>query len=121
MVTMSKFFIAFVLFFVIHFPAFCQQIEAYPAPRVINLDGNDLYIARFAIENFYRTEQHPECYNVLFSRFHGNLRVDFVPKTDFPVIMEDRQRDREIPPPCGRNVGYIIDSNGRIIRMIYSR
>lgn len=96
-----------------------QETPVKQEPSISAVEGKDLYIARNVLRNFFKSEKHPECYEVLFSEFEGNLRVDFVPKNQTVVLQEDEVDTS--PEPCGRNVGYIIDKNGRVLRRIYSR
>lgn len=98
-----------------------QTISVTTAPKVVELDGSDVYRARNVLSRFFRNERHPECYHVLFSQFSGNLRVDFVPKRPDPFIEEGQAPDTTTSRTCGRNVGYVLDERGRILRRVYSR
>lgn len=96
-----------------------QTGSSYPAPKVISIDGSDLHRARKVLKNFYITEPQPECYNVLFSSFAGNLRIDFVPKKPDPIRQGNvSKNDIKI---CGKNVGYVVDRDGNPLRKIYSK
>lgn len=96
-----------------------QGSEFTAEREVISIRGEALHRAYRVLGMFFRGERHPECYDVLFSDFHGNLRVDFVPRNQIAILYEG-ERNGE-PAPCGRNVGYVLDSRGRILRRIYSR
>ena len=91
------------------------------APRVTGLDGEDLFRARHVLRRFFRNERRPECYRVLFSHVADGLRVDFVPKNDDPVVIYEGDPEPELAQPCGRNVGYVIDRRGNVLRRVYSR
>ena len=98
-----------------------QVISITTAPTVTGLEGADLRRARHVLRSFFANERHPECYRILFSDFEGNLRVDFVPKRPDPVRYEGQPDDPDVAAPCGRNVGYVVDNQGNILRRIYSR
>lgn len=99
-----------------------QAPSVRPAPEVISIEGADLYTARRVIRRFFATERRPECYLVLFSRVDGNLRVEFVPRQPRVVfVSEGEPPDPNMEPRCGRNVGYVLDRHGNVIRRIYSR
>lgn len=99
-----------------------QVMTVTTPPEVIGIDGADLYRARKVIRRFFATERRPDCYRVLFSRVDGNLSVEFVPRQS-PVIFlrEGDPIDPNMEPRCGRNVGYVLDRRGNVIRRIYSR
>ena len=101
--------------------AWSQVIGVERAPTVIGLDGSELYRARKVLRQFFAKERNPECYRVLFSQFEGNLRVDFIPKKPDPVRYEGDPNLSLPTSVCGRNVGYVIDARGKIMRRIYSR
>jgi hypothetical protein len=101
--------------------ALSQVIQDEQAPKVTDLEGGDLYRARHILRQFFAKEKHPECYKVLFSDFQGNLRVDFWPKDRDPVIYAEEDQPPAARPSCGRNVGYVLDRRGAILRRIYSR
>ena len=90
-------------------------------PKVVGLEGEDLYRARHVIRRFFRQERRPECYRVLFSQDEGNLRVDFVPKNTWPVVVQEGEEPPVVPAPCGQNVGYVLDRRGAILRRVYIR
>ena len=98
-----------------------QVVSVERAPVVDRVNAEDLYRARHVLGRFYRTERRPECYHILFSRFEGNLRVDFVPKNRWPVVYREGEEPSQIEEPCGSNVGYVLDRRGRVLRHIYSR
>ena len=98
-----------------------QAPSATRVPHIDRVNAEDLYRARHVIARFMRTERRPECYEVLFSQFEGNLRVDFVPKHNEPVFYTEGQTPPAVEEPCGRNVGYVIDGRGRVLRRIFSR
>jgi len=102
-------------------PAEAQVRSVERAPIVDSANGEDLYRARHVLNRFYRTERRPECYQVLFSQFEGNLRVDFVPKNRGRVFYVEGNSLPDGRESCGRNVGYVLDRRGRVIRHIYSR
>lgn len=97
-----------------------QVTSVTKAPVVTGLEGADLYRARHVLRRFFASERRPQCYRVLFSEFQGNLRVDFVPKRPDAVIVEG-EPEPAVAAPCGRNVGYVIDGRGNVLRRIYSR
>lgn len=80
-----------------------QVVSVEKAPAVTALDGADLYRARHVLRRFFASEGRPECYDVLFSNFGGNLRVDFVPKRPDPIRYEGQPEELNIIAPCGRN------------------
>jgi hypothetical protein len=96
-----------------------QVIATEDAPRVITLEGADVYTARKVLRRFFSTERHPECYRVLFSTLEGHLTVEFVPK--HPDIRIDGEPEDPNEKPCGKNVGYVLDRDGNILRRLYSR
>ena len=100
-------------------PVWGQVVSVKQAPTVTAVEGRDLFLARNVLRNFFESERHPECYRVLFSEFERNLRVDFVPKNR-TIVLEEGQEDSS-EPSCGRNIGYIIDKKGVVLRRIYSR
>jgi len=91
------------------------------APKVVAVDGGDLFRARRVVRRFFDREARPECYRILFSQSDVYLRVDFIPKSDEPLVLESGQQPQNVEEPCGRNVGYLIDREGRVIRRVYSR
>lgn len=97
-----------------------QPALSYSEPEVISIEGSDLHRARKILKKFYITETRPECYNVLFSSFAGNLRIDFVPKKPDPVRYENSPKNDDIKI-CGKNVGYVVDRDGNTLRKIYSK
>lgn len=98
-----------------------QVVSVTQAPKVTGLEGADLFRARKVLKRFFATEKRPECYRVLFSIFEGNLAVEFVPKRPDPVRYEGEPDDPNELVPCGRNVGYVLDKRGNVLRNIYSR
>lgn len=100
-------------------PVWGQVVSVTRAPQVTAVEGKDLFRARNVLKKFFESEIRPECYRVLFSEFEGNLRVDFVPKNQTIVLPEGQVDNSE--PTCGRNVGYIIDKKGKVLKRIYSR
>jgi hypothetical protein len=96
-----------------------QVVEETIQPPVIDLDGEALFRARTVLRRFFREERRPACYRVLFSELDGNLTVEFIPKNQIIVLHEGEPLNE--PPPCGRNVGYVIDRSGRVLRRLYSR
>jgi hypothetical protein len=101
--------------------AYSQVIHEEQAPKITAIDGSDLYRARHVLRQFFAKEKHPECYRVLFSGFQDNLRVDFWPKDRDPIVYAEEEELPVVGRPCGRNVGYVLDRGGRVIRRIYSR
>lgn len=96
-----------------------QVVSVERAPTVTAVEGKDLFVARNVLKKFFESEKHPECYRVLFSEFEGNLRVDFAPKNR-TIVLPEGQVDKS-EPYCGRNVGYIVNEEGDVLRRIYSR
>lgn len=101
-------------------PSFGQPISSVPAPKIVSIDGLHLYRARKVLKGFYESDPGPECYDVLFSLFEGNLRVDFVPKGPPRAMFKD-EPEYVGPNVCGRNIGYVIDKNGNTLRKIRSK
>ncbi len=97
-----------------------QVISVKREAPVTAVEGQDLYLARNVLRDFFKSERHPECYRVLFSEFEGNLRVDFVPKNSEPILVPEGAVDTS-DEPCGRYVGHVVDKRGRVLRRIYSR
>ena len=101
-------------------PSAAQVISVTEEPEVIGIDGVDLHRARHVLRRFFANERHPECYRVLFSTVDGNLSVEFVPRLPPVIVVRegdpvDPNRERR----CGRNVGYILDRQGNVLRRIY--
>ena len=97
-----------------------NQVSVSPSAQVVSLDGESLNRSHKVVARFFKQDGHPECYRVLFSTFEGNLRVDFVPKhLDHINAAENiRPDDRRL---CGKNIGFIIDRHGNVIRRIFVR
>jgi len=95
-----------------------QVVSVTKAPPVTSLDGADLYRARNVLRRFFSTERRPDCYLILFSQFQGNLRVDFVPKRSDSIPYEGQPQSETARTRCGRNVGYVIDQRGAVLRRI---
>lgn len=99
-----------------------QVISVTDPPRVTEVSGQDLYRARKVLSAFFARENRPQCYDVLFSKFEGDLRVDFVPKHPDPIRTGHADAaDTGNRQPCGRNIGYVVNRRGNIVRRIYSR
>lgn len=94
-----------------------QPISVAAERQVIAIEAQDLYISRNVLKQFFKHEKNRECYLVSFSRFEGHLRVEFHPKSSNDDFSPPRLRENS----CGRNVGFILDDQGRVIRKIYSR
>lgn len=114
-----RFFLAACLAFGIAAPAHAFQVSR--APQIGTVEGSELYRARRIISRFLTYERRPECYRILFSSFEGNLRVDFVPRESPVLVLHENEPVPNLPERCGRNIGYVIDQGGRVIRRIYSR
>ena len=99
--------------------SYAQVIATEDAPRVIALEGADVYTARKVLKRFFSAERHPECYRVLFSTLDGHLTVEFVPKRP-DIRIDGESEDPNEKPPCGKNVGYVLDRDGNILRRLYS-
>lgn len=98
-----------------------QVVSEERARRVVAVDGMDLYLAQRVVRRFFRTERNPECYRVLFARSGDELTVSFIPKSSDPVYVYEGEPPPVVAPPCGRNVGYVIDRRGNVLRRVYSR
>lgn len=98
-----------------------QVIEEVVESKVTALEGSDLYRARHVLRRFFSTEKSPECYRVLFSEFQGNLAVEFIPKGRGPIVYHEGEEPPAVKPPCGENIGYVLDRRGRVLRRLYSR
>jgi hypothetical protein len=101
--------------------AYAQVIGEVEEPKVTGLEGADLYRARHVLRRFFSNEKNPECYRVLFSDFEGNLAVEFIPKGRDPIVYHEGEEPPVAKPPCGQNVGYVLDRRGKILRHLYSR
>lgn len=97
------------------------EITEVGETKVIGVEAADLYRSRHVLRRFFSREKHPECYRVLFSDFQGNLAVEFIPKDQDPIIYNEEDEPPVAGTPCGRNVGYVLDRRGAILRRLYSR
>lgn len=101
--------------------ALSQTISEEVTPKVVGIDGADLFQARHVLKRFFETEKHPECYRIIFSRAKDGLRVDLWPMDRDPLVLKEGDVPPAAKPPCGRNIGYILDRRGAVVRHVYSR
>jgi hypothetical protein len=89
--------------------------------KVARIEGEEINIALPVIRTFFRKDRHPECYYILLSRERDGLRIDFVPHQREWIIEEGEENSGPAQPSCGRNVGYVLNKRGKIIRRVFSR
>jgi hypothetical protein len=101
--------------------AYSQVIGEVEEPKITVIDGADIYRARHVLKRFFSNEKSPQCYRVVFGDLEGNLAVEFIPKDRDPIVYHEGEEPPLAKPPCGVNIGYVLDGRGKVLRHLYSR
>jgi len=87
-----------------------QVVSIKDEPRFVAVDAVQLSQALPTIERVLR-QRPASCFRVFFGIWNGKTRVDFSVRRDLSPKLRKQ---------CGLTTGYVLDSNGRVIRKIFS-